>query len=70
MRNAANEICNVCKSQSPMSAEPASIAPAMMLARMATLCWAGRGRPSVTARKVGVRPIGSTTNKVRKAETA
>src|SRR5439155_1525412 len=71
IRNAASEICSVSRSQSPIRVEPARIAPAMMLARTATLRRAVRGSPSVIARKVGVRPTGSTTtNKVRKAETA
>ena len=48
---------------------PIRIAPAMMLARTATLRRARRGRPSVTARKVGARPIGSTTtNNVTSAD--
>jgi hypothetical protein len=47
------------------------MAPAMMLARTATLRRAACGRLSVTARKVGVSPIGSTTtNKVSNAEIA
>ena len=65
MRNAGSEIDSVCNSQSPISAVPIRIAPAMMLARTATLRRAGRGKSSVTARKVGTRPTGSTTTKQR-----
>ena len=71
MRNADREIDSVCSSQSPIRAEPIKIAPAMRLARMATLRRAARGKPSVTARKVGVRPTGSTTTRrVIRAEMA
>jgi hypothetical protein len=71
MRNAGSEIDSVRNSQSPISALPIRIAPAMMLARTATLRRAGRGRSSVTARKVGTSPTGSTTTKsVSSAEIA
>jgi hypothetical protein len=71
IRKAASEICNVSRSQLPIKTEPARTMPAIMLARTATRRRAVRGSPSVTARKVGVSPIGSTTtNKVRKAEMA
>src|SRR6202795_3561131 len=61
MRNAGSEIDSVRNSQSPISAVPMRIAPAMMLARTATLRRDGRGKSSVTARKVGTSPTGSTT---------
>jgi len=68
---AASEICSVSRSQSPIKAEPARMTPAIILARTATRRRAVRGSLSVTATKVGVSPIGSTTtNKVRKAEMA
>jgi uncharacterized membrane protein len=71
MRNAASEMPSVWNSQSPSSAAPTRIAPAIMLARSATLRRALRGSPSVTTRNVGVRPTGSTTTKsVNSAETA
>ncbi len=63
MRNAASEMPSVRNSQSPISAVPMRIAPAIRLARSATLRRAARGRPWVTAKKVGVRPTGSTTTK-------
>ena len=68
---AGNEMPSARNSQSPNSATPTSIKPAMMLARSATLRRPLRGSPSVTTRKVGVRPTGSTTTKsVNSAETA
>ena len=71
MRNAESEIPSVRNSQSPSSAAPMRIAPPIMLARNATLRRAAAGSPSVTTRKAGTRPTGSTTtNSVSSAEMA
>jgi hypothetical protein len=70
MWNAGSEMPSVASSQSPISAVPASTAAAIVQARTAICRRAARGRPSVTARNVGVRPIGSTTtSSVTRAET-
>src|SRR5262249_41728738 len=65
MRKAGSEMPRVVSSQCPTRAAPTRMPAAMAEARSATLRWATEGRPWVTARKVGARPIGSTTtNKV------
>ena len=70
MRKAGSEIDSVRSSQSPMSALPARMAPAIRQARQATLTREAVGRPWVMAMKVGTRPIGSTTTtRVTSAET-
>src|SRR5580698_453923 len=60
---AGSEISRTLSRRSPASAVPIRIAPAMMLARTATLSREPRGIPVVTTRKVGAMAIGSTTTK-------
>ena len=70
MRNAGTPMPSWRSSQSPTSAVPNRIAPAIRLARQAIFLRVCDGRPCVTARKVGASPIGSTTtSRVTSAET-
>ena len=61
MRNAGSEIPSVRSSQSPANAAPNRIAAAISEARNATWRRCCGDSPSVTARKVGASPTGSTT---------